>query len=860
MDGNSVTAAFDIKISGSLDPNQNLDARSFIAQGTSVIPNPDQNVFLLPLEYPGKDPLNSADGEVPSFSDAVDYQVAAALLAAGQTAPATEIFTRLAEPVARAEIISLDGGVNNVIRINPLRPLKPKTKYLVVITNDVKDASGESLIGSPAYQNYRNPDEPLGNDENLAPFRNAILQWETLASGYFGFMQTVFDQAGVPATAPSKDDIVFTMTFTTTAVEDVLTANAAPRTFFERNQELSARQDAITKLNNGTLNLTDQPISSTDPDDSAINSRIYELLTNPAQGFRLFNQELATTLVDANSASMTLTFTDVAVSEEDELDTTLAFALQTAASQAAIDVKGSEIASDAASYEDEFVSDLGALEAPQSRTTNFFDTGRDASAINPALIAPAKVSQGEITLPYFLGIPADNVDGSVIRTSSWTANQDPNLQSPPDDSDLPRVVAPSDKVTYRFPFPGSTGETTVPVLVTYPDEGFLSATIGETKPANGWPVIIYQHGITTDRSATLPLANALAFSCVDTSGETPQPSEYDCFATVAIDQPLHGVVPGGSTVSGLTMIRDQGGNVVSGASASATERHFNFSANAKLEPTPMSLLPDGAEKSGSLFINPSNFANSRDNLRQGVLDLLNLNASIADMDIDGDPNNGPDLDPSRVYFIGHSLGGIDGLPFVAVNNTVAGAGVNTNLPVVQAAAILNSGGGVTKLLENSPNTSFGAPAILAGLADASDGVLVQGSSALETYFAVLQSQIDSTDPITDQTIPNSADADLYDQGPLQLTIEETGFTIDSLPAPLAGTEPLAAQLGAEATANGNLPAITRFTEGSHDTPVSASNTDEDPLTSGAVFDEMVSQIAELFTSGTVSVTDTSVVE
>ncbi|MFB2351763.1 hypothetical protein, partial [Priestia megaterium] len=78
-------------------------------------------------------------------------------------------------------------------------------------------------------------------------------------------------------------------------------------------------------------------------------------------------------------------------------------------------------------------------------------------------------------------------------------------------------------------------------------------------------------------------------------GETPQPSEYDCFATVAIDQPLHGVVPGGSTVSGLTMIRDQGGNVVSGASASATERHFNFSANAKLEPTPMSLLPDGAE-------------------------------------------------------------------------------------------------------------------------------------------------------------------------------------------------------------------------------------------------------------------------
>ncbi|WP_203301673.1 Ig-like domain-containing protein [Marinobacter sediminum] len=896
LDGNSVSSAFDIKISGSLDANQTLDARSFIDAGGSIIPNPSQNVFLLPLEYPGQDALLSAEGEIPSFAQAVDYQVASGLLAAGQTAAATSIFTELAIPVARAEIISLDDGVNNVIRINPLAPLEPKTKYLVVITNDVSDASGKPLVGSPAYQNYSNPNEPLGNSD-LAPFRSAILDWETLAEGYFGFMQTVFTKAGVSATAPSKDDIVFSMTFTTAGVEDVLTANAAPRKFFQESQEIDARQEAITKLLDETYNLTNQATGG-DATDDAINDRLYQLLTDPAQGFRLYNADLDDTLTAANAGSVTLTFGDVAGTGED-LNTTLAFSLQTAVSQAAIFVKGPTIAGQATAVEGGFVNSLGVLEAPQSRTVNFYSTDEDASSINPALIAPAKVSQGDITLPYFLDIPADNVDGSVIKTSSWTANQADSLQSPPGATGLPEVVAPSDKITYRFPFAGETAETTVPVLVTYPDAS-ATAAVGITKPVNGWPVIIYQHGITTDRSATLPLANALAFSCVDT-GDTPEnpltwtASGDDCFATIAIDQPLHGVVPAGSIVPGLSMIKDQNGTVTAGASAGATERHFNFSANAALEPTPMSALPDGAEASGSLFINLSDFANSRDNLRQGVLDLLNLNASIEGLDIDGTAN-GADLDPNRVYFVGHSLGGINGLPFVSVNNSVSGpdaAGtVNENQPVIQAAAVLNSGGGVTKLLENSPSTSFGAPAILAGLDAASDGVLVQGSSALETYFAVLQGLIDSTDPVnfgkslssfdillteivgdgtaenpSDRTIPNAADADLYGQGPLELTLSN-GFVIDSLPAPLAGTEPTIAQIGATPTAAGSVPAVTRFTEGSHGTPVSASNTEVDPLTSGAVFNEMVAQIAELFTTatdpdtqdGSVSVTNSAVVE
>lgn len=878
LDGNSVSSAFDIKVSGSLDPNQSLDARSFVSANGAIIPNPDQNVFLLPLEYPGKDPLVSADGEVPSFAEAVKYQIASGLLQAGQTASASAMFSELAVPSARAEIISLDDGINNAIRINPLTPLEPKTKYLVLVTNSVEDVNGEALVASPSYQNYSDTNEPLGNPL-LSAFRNAIVNWETLATGYFGFMQTVFDTVGVPANAPSQDDIVFSMTFTTTGVDDVLSANAAPRKFFQSSQELDARNDAIDKLIEGTLNLTDQGTTSSEPADAAINSRIYELLTDPGQSFKLYNASLDDTLTQANSAGLTLTFSDVATDGEGEVNATLAFTLQTAASQAAVDIKGATIASQAAAVEGGFVSSLGALEAPAPRAVNFFDTNKDASSVNGALAAPAKISEGEITLPYFLGVPADNTDGSVITTSSWQSNQATLLQEPPAMTGLPPVVAPSDLVTYRFPFAGETEETTVPVTVTYPDEATVSALSGGaiTKPANGWPVIIYQHGITTDRSATLPLANAMAFACFDASATPPTPrGDRDCFATIAIDQPLHGVVPGGSLVSGLTMIRDQNGQVTAGASANAIERHFNFTANAELSPVPMAAVPDGLESSGSLFINLSNFVNSRDNLRQGVIDLLNLNASIEGMDIDGIAN-GPDLDPSRVYFVGHSLGGVNGLPFVSINNTVAGdAGtVSENLPQIQAAAILNSGGGITKLLENSPNTNFGAPRILAGLEAASDGVLVQGSSALETYFQVLQGLLDSTDPVNfgaslsqadlllteivgdgagnlpDQTIPNAADAELYDQGPLELTLP-SGFEIDSLPAPLAGTEPTIAQIEAKPTSEGTLPAVTRFTEGSHGTPVSADNP--------AVFQEMVDQISELFSNGSISVTNTSVVE
>ena len=893
MDGNSVIGAFDIKFDGSLDPNQTLDAANFIqlepGNAATTVPNPNQNVFLLPLTYPSGDGLSNT-GEIPTFAEGLQFQTALALAGAGDVANAVAILNKLATPVARAEILSLDGGTNNVLRLNPLSPLDAETKYLVILINSITDANGDPTTPSTTYESLSNPDIPLGS-ASLVPVEAAVGGWEQLAAGYFGFMQTVYDGAGAPFTAPSADDITMTISFTTGGTDSVLKSIAAPATFFDKSLTTGFKQDSIGKLVDGTYTLQAANIDPTLPvADQQINGLTIQLLTvpvfpgplPPAGPNPLYNADIEGAITAGAD------YPQIAESA------TAAFIMQTAAAEAAVAINNT----DGVTIAQQAAGTAAALDTllprPKARTTNFYQKNcvgpaeapnSCALSADPADIAngsnisgalttgPGFVYQGEITLPYYQLEPTDS-SGANIKNGTWQADAtiggaiDPTGATPP-----------SSKTTYRYPFPTQQGEQTVPLLAVTPNGNF------SPKPSGGWPVIIYQHGITTDRSAILPMANALAAGCLAGAPE--------CFATIAIDQPLHGVVPSGSTFpSFLNSVSDPNNPVVgtgnigtNKASADLGERHFNYTADAQLNPVPMNYTPglpaDESGESGSLFINLSYFANSRDNLRQMPVDLMNLNASIATMDVDGDGN--PDFDPTRVYFMGHSLGGIDGIPYLAtVNNAEVQYDMTTSilgnpeLKMITAASLLNTGGGVPKLLENSPNTTFGAAAILPGLDAVSDGVLVQGSSSLEIYFSVLQGVLDSGDSMnfasslsdentgillteivgngadipSDDTIPNAADTRWgEDNGPLNETTD-AGFQISSLPAPLAGTEPLIYQFGAEPTATattGNkLVAITRFTEGLHGTPVSAGQVEGD---SAAVFDEMVSETVQFFATG-----------
>src|SRR5690554_6384449 len=205
--------------------------------------------------------------------------------------------------------------------------------------------------------------------------------------------------------------------------------------------------------------------------------------------------------------------------------------------------------------------------------------------------------------------------------------------------------------------------------------------------------------------------------------------------------------------------------------------------------------------SGDLYINLQNFARTRDAMRQTVLDLMNLNASIGDMDVDADSTNGPDLNKDKVYFIGHSLGAIIGTTFVAVNNDPDVQAFNGNLPKIQGAILGNGGGGVVKLLENSP--SIGGAKILPGLQAAAG--LEQGSADIEKFFGVMQAMVDSADPINFagaehmKTLPilsYEAVGGVGDAKPdLVVPSNALNATVATAKSYLAGTDPLVKLLG-----------------------------------------------------------------
>ena len=143
-----------------------------------------------------------------------------------------------------------------------------------------------------------------------------------------------------------------------------------------------------------------------------------------------------------------------------------------------------------------------------------------------ALSSGGNIFQGALEIPSYL---ADSEAGVADASlGSWTGSNAAaialGLEGAPAD------VNGSFNVTYRFPFADKVGDSVIPVMVTMPDASCDPDGAGPAsgKPAEGWPVVIYQHGITVDRTAGLLVGNALAGQCI---------------AMVAIDHVMHGVAP-----------------------------------------------------------------------------------------------------------------------------------------------------------------------------------------------------------------------------------------------------------------------------------------------------------------------------
>ncbi len=429
-------------------------------------------------------------------------------------------------------------------------------------------------------------------------------------------------------------------------------------------------------------------------------------------------------------------------------------------------------------------------------------TGFNLSQINSALPPVADVYIGALAVPYYLGAPTAS-DPTAPLHDFWHAA--PGAYMPP--FNAVGLDPTSTNVTFANPLPVATSMQLIPVLLTVPN-----ANSGHSKPAGGWPIVIFQHGITRNRTDMFAIAGTLA---------------AQGFAVIAIDAPLHGITDKTSPLYvGNTPL----------ATLGVHERTFNLDLQNNQTGAPG---PDGKiDASGSYFINLQYLLTSRDNLRQATSDLMELTRAIPTISYNGDST--PDFDGSRIEFVGQSLGSIIGTTFMAMEPHV-GVGV-LNVP----------GGGVVALLQASP--TFG-PIINGGLAQAG---ITPGTPDYDAFSVAAQTVVDSGDSI------NFAFATVGKSILAQEVVGDDTHPSDQVipntvaGAPSSGTEPLLAAMGLGSITStiqaASIRGVVRFTQGTHGSLL-------DPSSAPAVTAEMQGEMASMIATGgqAVLVTDPNVI-
>jgi len=176
------------------------------------------------------------------------------------------------------------------------------------------------------------------------------------------------------------------------------------------------------------------------------------------------------------------------------------------------------------------------------------------------------------------------------------------------------------------------------------------------RPAGGWPVAIFGHGFGDNKNnSPFAVASVLA---------------HNGIATICINAVGHGFGSGGT----LTVIQGGGTTILS-----AGGRGVDQNGDGTIDSTE-GLFATGAQTDIA----------SRDGLQQTVADLMQVVRAIQG-GIDADNDGSADLDPSRIYYFGQSLGGIYGTDFLGVE------------PDVHAGVLNVPGGSLTDIARISPN-------------------------------------------------------------------------------------------------------------------------------------------------------------
>lgn len=307
----------------------------------------------------------------------------------------------------------------------------------------------------------------------------------------------------------------------------------------------------------------------------------------------------------------------------------------------------------------------------------------DPTGTNPALHGIADVYEGTITLPYYLPTPDD----------ASAANPAPPLTGQWQSGTAVALVAGatgSKSITRYNPLPAATHTVTVPVLITIPN------AVGP-KPAAGWPVAIFVHGITRNRADALAIAEGYASVGI---------------AVASIDLPLHGITP----TDPAAPLRIPG----------VSERTFDadYIDNTTRQP-PADGKVDG---SGTNFIQVASPITSRDNLRQAIIDELTLAKALpaATLVVGQTPVATP-FDATKISLSAQSLGAIVGTTVASLPSDIKSFGLSV------------PGGPLTEVLRTSPSFT----AIPAGVASQ----LGMNTLLFNIFFRDAQAATDAGDPV-----------------------------------------------------------------------------------------------------------------
>ncbi|MHC4940073.1 MAG: hypothetical protein ACYTHK_13980 [Planctomycetota bacterium] len=452
--------------------------------------------------------------------------------------------------------------------------------------------------------------------------------------------------------------------------------------------------------------------------------------------------------------------------------------LQVARVAALSDIRANTVV---ASWEFRAQNTQDTLEAVRAATVPraiVFSSAGDTSDYGALGIADVYVGLTEI--PMYMET-APNLPPTDPLTTWWTGPQGSNL-------------------TQFNPMPVEVRAINIPVILTVPN-----AAGGHEKPASGWPVIVYQPGLLHKRTEVIAIADAFAQAG---------------YAIITIDLPLHG-----ETDPNNPFYMD------------GFERTFDLDLVNNVTGAPG---PDGiTDIGGTHFVNLRSLQTTRDNLRQATADLFALVSNLPNVDYDG---GGADLDPDTVHFFGHSLGGVVGTAFAALEDRI------------DAVVLGMMGGALPRLLEGS---DFYGPLFQGGLIQAG---LNPGTPEYDAFFIAMQTIVDSADPVNYAARAVAAHP-IY---MMEIVGNATNPPDDTVPNfvpghPLAGTEPLVRLMGLASVdpildVSSGARGVVRYTDGVHSSHLL-------PQVAPAVTAEMLRSIAGFFASGgtLIEITDLSTI-